>query len=183
MKRTLIILLAMVAMAGCKKETVKPDEPFVPDPNAMVLIRGEQPTKGYIPGLTPLEIVEQGLNIRFTTHWSFVNDYEDIQRHIYYDEPVNAGRGFAEEHKDYDIPALKMWGTDIIGQNGGLVKDFLYSVDVYITDWNHDTIAHVPQAVIDNARLLIETAYHNQEYEEVYRLFDEVFTFRPIAGK
>lgn len=183
MKRTLIILLAMAAMAGCKKETVKPDEPFVPDPNAMVLIRGESPDKGYIPGLTPLEIVEQGFNIRYSTHWSFLNDFEDIDNHTYHEEPINVIRSFGEEHKDYDIPALKMRGGDIIGQNGALSKEFLHSFDVYITDVNHDTIAYVPQAVIDNARLLIETAYHNQEYEEVYRLFDEVFTFRPIAGK
>lgn len=183
MKRTLIILLTMVAMVGCKKETVKPDEPFVPDPNALVLIRGDNPAKGYIPGLTPLEIVEQGLNIRYSSHWEFANDLEDIQRHEYHEIPFNVVRTFAEEHKDYDIPALKLWGTDIIGQSGGLSKEFLYSFNVYITDKNHDTIAHVPQAVINNAQLLIETAYFNQEYEEVYRLFNEVFTFQPIESR
>ena len=73
-----------------------------------------------------------------------------------------------------------MWGTDIISQQGEFYKDFIYGFSVYITDSHNDTIACVPNEVIDNARVLIEAAYYAEDYEEVYRLFNEAFTFLPM---
>lgn len=74
-----------------------------------------------------------------------------------------------------------MWGTDIIDQEGKFHKTFIYGTDVYLTDNNNDTIGYVPQSVINNARTLIEAAYNDENYTEVYRLFDEAFTFLPIS--
>ena len=142
----------------------------------MILIRpaaGVQ-LKATVPGLTGLEVVEQGINIRFRSHWGDTGDGS-----VYRDNEYIMARTFAEAQKDLSIPALKMYGTDIIAQQGHFVKDFIYGYDVYITGSNNDTIAYVPQSVINNARSLIEAAY-NENYTEVYRLFNEAFTFLPI---
>ena len=45
-------------------------------------------------------------------------------------------------------------------------KDFIYGFNVVLTDNNNDTIAYVPDAVINTARPLIESAYENGDYEE-----------------
>ena len=74
-----------------------------------------------------------------------------------------------------------MWGIDIIAQNGEFYRDFIYGFDVYITGSNNDTIAYVPNLVIENARSLIEEAFEDENYTEVYRLFNEAFTFIPLS--
>ena len=168
--KKIVFLLALTALVftGCKKDEI-PDRGQL-DPDAMILIRPAQ-TKSSVVGLTNLEIVEQTLNIKWTSQWS---------NNIYSEYPVEIGRGFADVQRDLTIPALKMWGTDIITQEGDLLKEFLYGTDVYLTDINNDTIGYVPQSVIDNAKVQIESAYNNQDYNQVYRLFDEAFTFLPI---
>lgn len=143
------------------------------DPNAMITLRpaaGVQ-LKASVSGLTALEIVEQTVNMKFKAQ------YLD---NVLQDEPKIGVRTFAEAQRDLSIPALKMWGTDIINQEGVFLKDFIYGTDVYLTDNNNDTIGYVPQSVINNARSLIVAAYNDENYTEVYRLFDEVFTFLPI---
>lgn len=175
MKKILFLLFALVLLTGCEKDD-NPDKGKL-DPNAMILIRpaaGVQ-LKAIVQGLTATEIVEQAINIRFRTHWGDTGDGS-----VYRDEELVTDRGFGEGQRDLSIPALKMFGTDIIAQQGHFVKDFIYGYDVYITSSNNDTIAYVPQSVINNARSLIEAAYNDENYTEVYRLFNEAFTFLPI---
>lgn len=168
MKKLLFLLLLVATMAACKKE-----EPFKLDPDAMILLRGdESTTKSLVNGLTPLEIVENGVNIKIQSHYAGNIYYEDLQEITY---------TFSETQKDFSIPALKMWGTSIISQEGEYYKDFTHGFNVYITDNNNDTIAQVPDEVIINAKLLIEAAFDVEDYEEVYRIFNEAFTFQPLS--
>jgi hypothetical protein len=172
MKKILFLLLAVALFVNCDpKDVPEPKGKF--DPNAMITIR---PAKGVqlrstVPGLTATEIVEQTVNIKFQSQW---------WSNVYSEEPKELSRGFAEAQRDLTIPALKMWGTDIIAQDGSFMKEFIYGTDVYLTDNNNDTIGYVPQSVINSARTLIEAAYDDENYTEVYRLFDEAFTFLPI---
>ena len=172
MKQILFLLtIALALLTSCEKDPVTDKGKL--DPNAMILIK---PAKGVqlkatVSGLTATEIVEQTVNIKWRSQWGSQ----------YTEEPIEIGRGFADAQRDLSIPALKMWGTDIISQEGELIKTFLYGIDVYLTDNNNDTIGYVPQSVINNARTLIETAYNDENYTEVYRLFDEAFTFLPIS--
>lgn len=168
-----MLAMAMLTIA-CDKTDVPTVEKWQPDPNAMILIK---PAKGvqlraHIAGLTAIEIVEQTENIKWQTQW--LDD-------VYSEVPVPIARGFSDAQIDLEIPALKMWSVDIISQTGEFYKTFIYGTDFYLTDRNNDTIGYVPQGVIDNARALIEAAYHSEDYDEVYRLFDEAFTFLPIA--
>src|SRR5690554_618839 len=120
MKKLLFLLMGL-AFLGCEKK----EEPFKIDPDAMVLLRGDESTgKGFVNGLTPLEVVENGVNIKIQSHY-FGNIYhEDIMQITY---------TFAEIQKDFSIPALKMWGTSIISNEGEYYKDFTHGFNVYIT--------------------------------------------------
>lgn len=172
MKRILFLLSVLfIAFASCEKDPVVDKGKL--DPNAMILIK---PAKGVqlkatVPGLTALEIVEQAVNIKWQSHYS---------SNVYYDDAKSVARTFMESQKDYDAPALKMLGIDVIAQSGEYYRDLTYAFNVVITDVNNDTIAHVPDAVINAARTQIEAAYNDENYTEVYRLFDEAFTFLPV---
>lgn len=172
MKKILFLLLTVALFVNCDPKDV-PEPKGKLDPNAMITIR---PAKGVqlrstVTGLTALEVVEQAVNIKWQSNW-FDNRY--------WEDAKDISRTFIEEHKDYEKPALLMWGTDIITQEGDFYKDFIYGYNVVITDNNNDTIAYIPDAVINTARPLIESAFADENYNEVYRLFNEAFTFIPI---
>lgn len=179
MKKILFLLVGLL-LISCNPEDV-PETKGKLDPNAMIVIK---PAKGVqlrstVTGLTALEVVENATGIKWQSHW-FDNRY--------YDDAKNIGRGFRPDQRDFDIPALKMLGIDIIAFDYDIdntlyhyfFKDFIYGFNVVITDINSDTIAYVPNEVINTARPLIESAYENEDYDEVYRLFNEAFTFLPI---
>lgn len=171
MKKILFLLVGLL-LISCNPEDV-PETKGKLDPNAMIVIK---PAKGVqlrstVTGLTALEVVENAVNIKWQSNW-FDNRY--------WEDAKDISRTFIEEHKDYEKPALLMWGTDIITQEGDFYKDFIYGYNVVITDNNNDTIAYIPDAVINTARPLIESAFENEDYDEVYRLFNEAFTFLPI---
>lgn len=177
-----LIIIAILATA-CKVN--EPKEPFKIDPNATILLKpdlkGWQKApqfiqKAKVAGLTPLQIVEQGINVKWQSHYA---------GNIYYDTPKFIARGFAPAHRDLTIPALKMWGIDILYQEQtdspiAIYRDFLHGYSVYITDNNNDTIAYVSDDVIQEAKAKIETEFEAENYDEIYRLFNEAFTFLPI---
>ena len=178
MKKILFLLLTFaIACASCDpKDTPEPKGQL--DPNAMITIR---PAKGVqlrsaSVGLTALEIVQRANSIHFQTQY-----LDDVRQN----EMKVAARGFNEETmKDFNIPALKMLGIDVINAQGQYIRDFTTAKSVFIVYVDNtnkvDTLAYVPDAVISNARPLIEAAYSEQDYDEVYRLFNEAFTFLPI---
>lgn len=178
MKKLFILLVVGLVLFGCKdrNENILDDKGKF-NPEAMIVIK---PAKGVqlrstVSDLTALQIVEQAVNIEWQSHW-FDNTYWDDDKHI--------GRGFGEHQKDYQIPALKMFGFDIINIIDGepiFYKDFIYGHSVYITTGTGlDTLAYVPDSVINNARPLIEAAFADSNYMEVYRLFNEAFIFLPF---
>ena len=181
MKKTILFLFAIALFASCDRGDT-PDNRGQLDPNAMILIRpaaGAFRSTGQVPGLTAFEIVEQGFRIEWQSRYG---------GNMEFTEPQRISRSFTENQRDFDIPALKMLGIDIINPQGGvlsdtpeLMRDFIYAFSVYITDINLDTIAYVPNHVINEVRPLIIAAWDEQNFNEIYRLFDEAFTFRPIA--
>ena len=177
MKKILFLLVGLL-LISCDPEKDIPDVKGQLDPNAMILLRpanGVQLRSTSIHGLTALQIVEQAVNIEWQSYW-FDN--------IYWDEDKHIARSFGEDQKDYQTPALKMKGYDIINIVDGepvFYKDFLYGHGVYITTGTGlDTLAYIPDSVLINARPLIEAAFADENYTEVYRLFNEAFTFLPI---
>jgi hypothetical protein len=170
MKKIILFLSVFALLASCEKDDPVIDKGQL-DPNAMITIRPGAGVRATVEGLTALEVVEQALAIKFQSHY-FGNVYNEDVKDI--------ARSFRDEDKDYEAPALLMPSIDVITVEGEYYRDFTHSFNVFITDNQGDTIAYVPDTVINAARPLIETAYENEDYTEVYRLFDEAFTFLPI---
>lgn len=176
MKKLLYFIAALLLFTACNS-----DEPTINkgrlDPTAMVKIRGVEKSaqnsiqKTQTTGLTPLEVVQQCFQMRFHTQYESNN---------FMSKPIEMWRGFDAPQYDYETPALLMFGTDIIAQDGSYMKDFIYGHDMYIVDNNLDTIACIPDSVLNNARPLIEAAYNDSNFTEVYRLFNEAFIFIPL---
>lgn len=176
MKKLISLLFIFGLLLSCDPKPEIEDDKGQLDPNAKIVLRPDKSvkTRSIIGGYTGLQVVQEALNIYWRSHW-FDNRY--------YDEEKIIARTFIEELKDYNKPALLMWGTDIISQEGDFTKDFIYGYSVVITDVNNDTIAFVPDSVINNARPLIEAAYNDKNYTECYRLFNEAFTFLPFPAE
>lgn len=176
MKKFIYFIMLILIVVSCKKETPKK----IFDPDAMIVLRGQNSLakspaqRAMVSGLTDLEIVKNGVNIKWKSHWAG-NDY--------YEEPKEIARGFGDHQKDFEKPALLMFGADIVAYDGVgnyFYKDFIYGYDVYITDNNNDTIAYVPNKVIEDARKPIEEAWNRGDYDAVYKMFNEAFTFLPM---
>jgi hypothetical protein len=176
MKKILSFLFIVGLLISCDpKPEVEIDKGQL-DPNAKIVLRPDKSvkTRATIGGYTGLKVVQEAVNIKWRSHW-FSNNYYD-------DEKVIA-RTFGDNLKDFEKPALLMWATDIIELDGSFQKDFIYGYSVFITDNHNDTIAFVPDDVINNARPLIEAAYNDENYTECYRLFNEAFTFLPYPAE
>lgn len=175
MKKILFLLLAVALFVNCDPNDV-PEPKGKLDPNAMITIR---PAKGVqlrstITGLTALEVVQNAVNIKWTSHYA---------GNAYFETPKHIARTFMDSQRDFNTPSLKMLGVDVITSEGEYYKDLTYATNVVITDVNNDTIAYVPDEVINNARPLIEAAFNSENYTECYRLFDTAFVFLPYPNQ
>lgn len=170
MKNLLVIFFLVFAVISCEKQ---PTSKGKLDPNALISIR---PAVGVKSGyLTAKDIVKN------TWDMCWYN-------------PGVAGtlivRGFSATQRDTTNVRLLMWGTDIISIEGKYVPDFIEGnnfllrddIDMNAFPRVYDTIAYIPNSVITEAKGKIKTALADSNYVEVYRLFDEAFTFTPISG-
>ncbi|GAB1414637.1 hypothetical protein MASR2M117_00430 [Paludibacter sp.] len=127
--------------------------------------------KAFVYDQTAMQIVENARNIKWACNW-FDNGYNEDVQHV--------ARTFGDHMRDFETPALLMFGTDIITQMGEFYKDLIYGFDMYFTTTGGDSIAYIPDSVLYNARIHIEAAFNDSNYTEVYRLFNEAFTFLPL---
>lgn len=185
MKKIYLPLLVFAVMLfSCDRQV----QPFVLDPDATIKLRpdlsGWQITRSdsdsiaapdtvYSPYLSPIEVVRQALGISFYNYALFGNQAVD--------------RGFHTMQRDTisDPPCLMMYGTDIITQLGEYTPEFIEGEDcvlVRVVNNERDTIAYIPNNVMRTAESQIKIAYDAQDYEEVYRIFNEAFTFLPVTG-
>lgn len=134
--------------------------------------------------LTAFEIAKQGILLEF---FATFEGQKAVQGY-------NTSRVFGDNMRDTvsERPALLMFGTDIIREDGTLVKNFLYGRDVVVSrelldkngkPYGLDTIGYIPNALLVEAQKKIEAAYNDSNYTEVYRLFNEVYRFKPTTGK
>jgi hypothetical protein len=178
MKKLFFLLSIVFSFIACEKTPDVVISKGQLDPNAKIILHAPKvnpsavsaPQFAIRKGYTGLQVVQEAVNIKFRTHWLGSN---------YHSAEILSARTFGDYLKDFDKPALLMWGTDIITQQGEFYKDFIYGYNVVITDNHNDTIAFVPDSMINNARPLIEAAYNDSNYTEVYRIFNEAFTFYP----
>lgn len=170
MKNLFYLFLFALLFTACDKDETKPTKGKL-NPDAMILVRPDESMllKSTINGLTPEEIVRDAYYMRFTTHWGPFG---------YSDEAKTLERGFPDHFKDYENNILKFQSTDIITAEGELLNDFLKSFDIFIMNELSDTIAYIPNKVLRDAEPLIEAAFEAEDFDEVYRLFDEAYTYK-----
>lgn len=176
MKKIIITLAIAALLVSCSKE----DKPSKLDPNAMISINPDlayTPTTKAAWHLSNLEIVKQASDLNWRNTSIAGTDIT---------------RGFIEAHKDVVNVRLLMWGTDIIDQNGAYTTEFIGGWDFVIRRRLnnigeippiYDTIAYIPQGIINSARDLIHAAYIAEDFTTVYDLFNTAFTFRPVSGE
>ena len=164
----LYILIALLSLIGCNN-----DNSGLLDPNATIKIRPGLQLRSAGEHLSPIDIVKQtdGMSFQF--------------------EDATYGRGFSDAQRDTIDPCLKMWGTDIIDQEGNYHARFIEGSDCVLirvhnkyteNEWI-DTIGYVPNTILQNAQIRIKAAYDNEDYTTCYQVFDSAFVFIPISGE
>lgn len=191
MKRTSLLLslalLLAVAVAGCREKPQEKEKQKVLDPGAMLYInvktnstmKAETDTKDPIeyPILTPREVVEQASVFLFTDPLS---------------GKIDANLSINDKQKDVENERIMMWGEMIINNEGSKdlsvyhLDDYFFKLrDLRILGSNKEEgvdniIAYIPNARMEQAEIDIKKAYEAGNYDEVYRLFQELYTALPI---
>lgn len=170
MKKLLLsFLVAGVALAlsSCKKESGNGGRL---DPNATVALNPAPGVKAYDPEnpahLTARQIVEQAEAMFF--------DGEKVLA-IY------------DWNRDLERNRIVMSSTWVVSQNGTLNTRTLALREHILTtldEENHpvDTIAYIPNSVMQDLEYSITAAYEAGDYATCYRLFEDGFVFTPITG-
>ena len=124
-------------------------------------------------------------------------------------EGVEGNFGIAPEMRDVEHQRIKMWAEMVIAkrpfkENGQRVDKWtllddgwiasrdvrliISNIDPFTTDdgvlvpASTEVIAYIPNAKMDEAQKVIRKAWEAGNNEEVYRLFNEAFTFIPITN-
>lgn len=93
-------------------------------------------------------------------------------------------RGWAEQQRDTVNNKLLMYSTDVISIDGELMNtkyDFINVQSAYIVDSNEVVIAYIPSAVLRKAHDDIIEAYNRNDYDAVYKLFNDACEAIPIT--
>lgn len=171
MKKFILLSIIFILLISCDNKDTPPIQKGKPDPNALIVIKPAKQTKTMTTGLSNRDIVELADAIHYTSHYSN-NKYEKDSRTF--------GRAFNDDMKDIDKLELKMLGIDVISAEGDYYRDLTYAYDVYLVTYDNDTIGYVPDALIEEARIKIEAAFKDSDFDTIYDLFNTAFKFLPI---
>lgn len=202
MKKLLYLLIALmgITLAACDPKNDIPEEKKEEkktigklDPSAFVRIEADKSVK---VRATDDQYTEDGERL-----------YTAFEVAKYGAALKPTGKRFGDQRDTLSQnPALLMFGTDIITMDGELHRTFIDARDNVIVQFSldgkpltyddimailddriyrvkEDTIAYIPNSVMEEATKKIEAAYNDSNYTEVYKLFNEAFTFKPITAK
>ena len=177
LRMAVVAVLTVLALTACNGD--KPKKGLLKQ-GAMVYINVKQDGLKAMEGTTstdeklytPEEIVKEAMNF-------CLDDPDGV---------INGLNGISEKMKDYENNRIKMWGEQIISEDGELVEYFMKCKNVRICngkypdkDNHRNIIAYIPNKVMQEGWVKIKKAYDEGNYEEVYRLFQEVYTAIPIT--
>ncbi len=164
--RRFLILLCLVAVstafASCGKEN-KWSERTIDINVREILTRADVDS-----ALTPAQIVRKAYSL-------------DMSNGI---NAFHMRRGWAEQQRDTVNNKLLMYSTDVISIDGELMNtkyDFINVQSAYIVDSNEVVIAYIPSAVLRKAHDDIIEAYNRNDYDAVYKLFNDAYEAIPIT--
>lgn len=182
---TPLLLLGAILLTACNPKQ-EPTQKGL-DPATKLYINVRQPmrvtastdtTTAEDPIPTPREVVEQAINFLYT-------DPETGK--------IDMPLGIADSQKDLDHERIVMWGGQIMNDHhnkeGRLELDdyFLKVRDLRILAVLRDgeteqrIIAYIPNKRMEEAEIAITTAYNEGRYDDVYRLFQELYTAIPTT--
>lgn len=125
--------------------------------------------------LTPREIVEQA--------GMFVFTLPGVKK--------NSNISIAPSQKDVENARIKMWGEQVIHEDGTLNDAFITLRDIRIVAPNKldkdgnmlpeiNVVGYVPNEVMERAEKEIRKEYAAGNYDKVYKLFQDAYTAIPI---
>lgn len=176
---TMLLVGAVLLTACTPKQT--PTESKLLDKGAMLYINvkdnmrvtaSTDTTTTDDPIPTPREVVEQAMTFLFT------NPLTGKQ---------NSALAIGPEQKDFENNRIKMWGEMIIEPDGSLIDYFFKARDFRILarlqgdEKEQRIIAYIPNRKMEEAEVAITATYNEGNYEEVYRLFQELYTAIPTT--
>lgn len=176
---TMLLIGAVLLTACTPKQT--PTESKLLDKGAMLYINvRNQPMRATTstdttttdPIPTPKEVVEQAITFLFT----------DPQT-----GNPNSPLAIGPEQKDFENNRIKMWGEMIIEPDGSLIDYFFKARDFRILarlqgdEKEQRIIAYIPNKRMEEAEATITKAYNEGRYDDVYRLFQELYTAIPTT--
>lgn len=176
MRAIIIILLSgLIALTSCCKSKDENRPGIIKDATLNINIKDGLRSSGKNQTLlTPAEIVDKCVGMK-----------------LYIPEDKTYGtRGFSEAQRDRVNNRLKMWASDVLLERDGTVQletVFLTARDVTlmqgINDHRTDTIAYIPNAVIEKAYKEIKEAFDRKDYKRIYELFETAYTAIPTTGE
>lgn len=177
---TMLLLGAILLTACTPKQT--PTESKLLDKGAMIYINVRNnamkvtnatdttTTDDQIP--TPREVVERAGSFMYKDHKT---------------GKPNMPLAIAPEQLDVENERIKMWGEMIVEPDGTLNDYFIKLRDLRILapmrdgETENPIIAYIPNKRMEEAEVAITKAYNEGNYDEVYRLFQELYTAIPTT--
>ena len=181
---TPLLLLGAIILTACNPKQEPTQKGLDPATKLYINIRNqpmrdaEDTTTTEDPIPTPREVVERAGCFMFTE-----------PRHGLTDRPL----GIDDVQKDYEHERIMMWGgmimNDFDNKEGRLeLKDYFFKVrDLRILapmrdgETENPIIAYIPNKRMEEAEVAITKAYNEGNYDEVYRLFQELYTAIPTT--
>ena len=179
-----LLLLGAILLTACNPKQEPTQKGLDPSARLYINVRN-QPMRDATdkttvddPIPTPREVVEQAITFLFT--------------HPRTGQP-DCPLGIDDKQKDYENERIMMWGgmimNDFNNKEGRLeLNDYFFKVrDLRILGVLRDgeteqpIIAYVPNKRMEEAEVSITKAYNEGNYDEVYRLFQELYTAIPTT--
>jgi hypothetical protein len=174
--KKIVILLALIALVSCEK---KPADVVKYD----VMIRGKESlsmTKGPAH-LSPVEISKQATYIVWKEKafgWASVKLYILPELRDTVNGIIKRNSWDILDPSNFALDSAFITGKDMVLEryyNGWTLQNGI--------NWAHiDTIGYIPNSVLKNAYDLIIPAFKNQQWQEIYDIFNEKFVFLPTTG-
>lgn len=181
---TPLLLLGAILLTACNPKQEPTQKGLDPATKLYINVRNQpmrdaqdtNATEDPVP--TPREVVEQAITFLLT-------DPETGKP----DCPLAIGDG----QKDYENNRIVMWGgmimNDFHNKEGRLelddyflkVRDFRILARLQGDEKEQRIIAYIPNKRMEEAEVAITTAYNEGRYDDVYRLFQELYTAIPTT--